>query len=186
MLNQLLLFIAQTVVSFFTGLLLFRFYCLLIRLNLKWGAGNLGLFVIHVTDWLILPLRRVIPAVRQMDLACLFAAYFVQFIYTLLKFALLTGGFHIGVGIVLATLFDVFSACISGLTGLVFVSALLSWLSVNEQMKNLLDQLVNPVLRPFRSLIPLIAGVDISPLFALLFFQVFNIALQGLRFQLVV
>jgi YggT family protein len=184
MFNQLLLFIAQTVVSFFTALLLFRFYCLLIRLNLKWSAGNLGLFVFRVTDWLVLPMRRLIPAVRYIDLACLFAAFCVQCIYTLLKLALLTGGFYIGFSIILTALFDLFSACISGLTGLVFVSALLSWFSVNEQMKNLFDQLVNPVLRPFRSLIPLVAGVDISPLAALLFFQVLNIVLQGLRFQL--
>jgi YggT family protein len=101
-----------------------------------------------------------------------------------MKLALLTGGFYIGFSIILTALFDLFSACISGLTGLVFVSALLSWFSVNEQMKNLFDQLVNPVLRPFRSLIPLVAGVDISPLAALLFFQVLNIVLQGLRFQL--
>jgi YggT family protein len=186
MLNQLLLFIAQTVVSFFTALLLFRFYCLLIRLNLKWSAGNLGLFVFQVTDWLVLPIRRLIPAVRHIDLACLLAAFLVQCIYTLLKFALLTGGFYVGLNIILTALFDLFSASISGLTGLVFVSALLTWFSVNEQIKNLLDQLVYPVLRPFRSLIPLVAGVDISPLAALLFFQLLNIVLQGLRFQLAV
>ena len=186
MLNQLLLFIAQTVVSFFTALLLFRFYCLLIRLNLKWTAGDLGVFVYQVTDWLVMPIRRLIPVIRSIDLACLFAAYLVQCIYHLLKSLLLTAGFYVGIGIALTAIFDLSSACISGLTGLVFISALLSWFSANERMKNLFDQLVNPVLRPFRAFIPLIASVDLSPLAALLFFQILNIVLQGVRYQLAV
>ena len=69
---------------------------------------------------------------------------------------------------------------------MIFVSALLSWFSANEQMKNLFEVLVTPLLKPFRAFIPMIAGVDISPLAALLFLQVLNILIQGIRVQLMV
>ena len=165
MLTQLLLFTSQTLVSFFTALLLFRFYCQLIKLNLKWIGGNIGLFVFKVTDWLVLPLKKIIPAIKNIDLSSLTAAYGVLCLYSFLKYLLITGNFS-DAGI--------------------FVSALLSWFSANEQMKNLFEVLVTPLLKPFRAFIPMIAGVDISPLAALLFLQVLNILIQGIRVQLMV
>ena len=46
-------------------------------------------------------------------------------------------------------------------------------------MFHLLSQVVEPVLRPFRRLIPPIAGFDLSPLFAILAIQVFLRLLSG-------
>ena len=86
MLTQLLLFVSQTLVSFFTALLLFRFYCQLIKLNLKWIGGNIGLFVFKVTDWLVLPLKKIIPAIKNIDLSSLTAAYVVLCLYSFLKY----------------------------------------------------------------------------------------------------
>jgi len=185
MLTQLLLFVSQTLVSFFTSLLLFRFYCQLIKLNLKWVGGNIGLFVFKVTDWLVLPLKKIIPAIKNIDLSSLAGAYLVLCLYTFLKYLLITGNFS-DAGVFVSTCFELISACISGVTGMIFISALLSWFSANEQIKNLFEVLVNPLLRPFRSFIPMIAGVDISPLAALLFLQVLNILIQGIRVQLMV
>ena len=185
MLTQLLLFISQTLVSFFTALLLFRFYCQLIKLNLKWIGGNIGLFVFKVTDWLVLPLKKIIPAIKNIDLSSLTAAYVVLCLYSFLKYLLITGNFP-DAGIFVSTCFELISACISGVTCMIFVSALLSWFSSNEQMKNLFEVLVTPLLKPFRAFIPMIAGVDISPLAALLFLQVLNILIQGIRVQLMV
>ena len=185
MLTQLLLFTSQTLVSFFTALLLFRFYCQFIKLNLKWIGGNIGLFVFKVTDWLVLPLKKIIPAIKNIDLSSLTAAYVVLCLYSFLKYLLITANFS-DAGIFVSTCFELISACISGVTGMIFVSALLSWFSANEQMKNLFEVLVTPLLKPFRAFIPMIAGVDISPLAALLFLQVLNILIQGIRVQLMV
>ena len=185
MLTQLLLFVSQTLVSFFTALLLFRFYCQLIKLNLKWIGGNIGLFVFKVTDWLVLPLKKIIPAIKNIDLSSLTAAYLVLCLYTFLKYLLIAGSLP-DAGIFVSTCFELISACISGVTGMIFISALLSWFSANEQIKNMFEVLVNPLLRPFRYFIPMIAGVDISPLAALLFLQVLNILIQGIRVQLMV
>jgi YggT family protein len=85
MLTQLLLFVSQTLVSFFTSLLLFRFYCQLIKLNLKWVGGNIGLFVFKVTDWLVMPLKKIIPAIKNIDLSSLAGAYLVLCFYTFLN-----------------------------------------------------------------------------------------------------
>jgi YggT family protein len=183
MLTELLLFVFQTVVSFFTSLLLFRFYCHLIKLNLRWVGGNLGLFVFQLTDWLVLPLKRIFPVFKNIDASSMLGAYLSQFAYTSLKFFILSGSFHLA-GVSVLAFFDLLSACISSLTGLIFISVLLSWVAVNDQLRSLMDLLVSPLLRPFRAIIPLIAGIDISPLVALLFLQIMNIVLQGIQRQI--
>ena len=185
MLTQLLLFLTQTLVSFFTSLLLFRFYCHLIKLNLRWVGGNIGLFVYKTTDWLVLSLKKVIPVIKNIDTPSLTGAYLALCLSAFFKYWLITGVFPDAV-IFISTFFELISACIAGVTGMVFISALLSWFSANEQMKNLFDLLVNPLLQAFRSFIPMIAGIDISPLAALLFLQVLNILIQGIRIQLMV
>src|SRR5688572_24983152 len=43
--------------------------------------GNpVGRFVFALTDWLVLPLRRVLPSVRRVDTASLVAAYLVMLV----------------------------------------------------------------------------------------------------------
>ena len=183
MLIELLLFVTQTVVSFFISLLLFRFYCHLIKLNLRWIGGNLGLFVFQLTDWLVLPLKRIFPVFKNIDASSLVGAYLSQFAYTGMKLFILSGSFHLA-GVSILTFFELLSACISSLTGLIFISVLLSWVNVNDQLRGLMEILISPLLRPFRAVIPLVAGIDMSPLLALLFLQVMNIVLQGVQRQI--
>ena len=53
---------------------------------------------------------------------------------------------------------------------LIIVSVILSWVGGNARhpIIPLIYQLTEPVLRPFRKAIPPIAGIDLSPLFALI------------------
>jgi YggT family protein len=184
MVIQLLLLVLQTLVGFFTSILLFRFYCSFININLKWFGGNLGLFVFRVTDWLVLPVRKLIPSFKSIDFASIVLAYSVQFIYLALNLRLTSSNFDLQ-NVLISALFDLLSACISGFTTLIFISSILSWFSIDNQIKNLFQVLVNPLLNPLRNHISLIAGVDISPLIALLFLQVLNVLIQGLRLQLI-
>jgi len=48
-----------------------------------------------------------------------------------------------------------------------------------------LAQLVEPLLAPIRRVLPLMGGVDLSPLALLLALQVLEIVLRGLQMQLI-
>lgn len=60
----------------------------------------------------------------------------------------------------------------------IIISAILSWLFAFDvinrrnqavfQISSMLDRITDPVLRPFRRLIPPLGGIDISPIVALL------------------
>lgn len=60
------------------------------------------------------------------------------------------------------------------LTGLVIIWCLLSWfpnIKWYDQPFRTLDQIVSPIINPFRKLIPPISGIDLSPIIALLIIQ---------------
>ena len=58
------------------------------------------------------------------------------------------------------------------LIGVVIVSAVLSWINPHAPIAPLIHGLADPFLRPFRRIVPPIAGVDLSPLVLLLVLQV--------------
>jgi YggT family protein len=160
MFTQIALLLIKTAISFWVALFLFRWYCLFIKLNMTQ--------------------RRVLPKSSHFDLACFVSAFLVQFAGVVLQSLLLAGDFSVSHALTLSV-FELASAAISGMTGLLIVFALLSWISSNPEIQNFLDRLTRPVLSPVRKVIPPVAGIDISILVVLLMLQVINIVLANLR-----
>src|SRR4051812_41124283 len=133
----------------------------LLRLYMQWQRvpfGNpVGRFVFAMCDWLVLPLRRVLRPVGRIDIASAVAAYLVE----LLQYAILWGiaGGGDFTSVLLHALFGVVRLAISGLTGLVVVYAILSWVQTDSPMGDVIDRLCAPLLRPFRRVIPLAGGI---------------------------
>ena len=69
----------------------------------------------------------------------------------------------------------------SGLTALLIVYAILSWVpNASSMLLDLVARLAEPLVRPFRRFIPLIGGVDLSPLAAIVVLQIGAIVLGNL------
>ncbi|MFY7984548.1 MAG: YggT family protein, partial [Burkholderiaceae bacterium] len=85
----------------------------------------------------------------------------------------------------LAALFGVVRLAISSLTVLVIVSALLSWVQGSQgrtsMTADVLDRLAAPLLRPFRRILPMVGGIDLSPLALLLVLQIAGIVLAAVQ-----
>jgi YggT family protein len=144
--------------------------------------GNpIGRFVFAVTDWIVLPLRRVLPPVRKVDTASLVAAYLIELLqFTLLW--LLSGRGAAGSGVLpLIALFALLRLVISAVMGLVLVYAILSWVRADSPMVDVIDRLCAPLLRPFRRIIPLVGGIDLSPLALLVLLQIASFVLQEIQ-----
>ena len=78
-------------------------------------------------------------------------------------------------------LFGVVRLVISGLSGLVIVYAVLSWVQANTVLADIIERLVTPPLAPIRRLMPLVGGIDLSPLVLLLLLQIAAIVLGSLQ-----
>ena len=70
---------------------------------------------------------------------------------------------------------------LSGLIGLVLVFAVLSWVQPGSPVLHVLGRLCEPLLRPLRRFIPLVGGVDLSPLAVVVLLQVGLIVLGNLQ-----
>jgi YggT family protein len=122
--------------------------------------------IVRVTNWLILPLRRVLPPIRKIDTATVVAVLAVAAVRTSATLAL-SG---VGVGDPLLFL-RVTAVDLVGLVLRIYLFALLlywltSFVSPGGYAPGvrLLAQLCEPVLKPVRRMIPPIGQIDFSVL----------------------
>jgi len=177
MFYQIPSFLLDVIVGLLGGACLLRLYMQYHRVPF----GNpLGRFVFAVSDWIVLPLRRVIPSVRRWDLASAVAAWLLVLAKFLLLWLLL-GGIGRWAVLPLVSLIGLLQLAVSGLTALLIVHAVLSWVpSASSMLHDLIARLAEPLVRPLRRFIPLVGGVDLSVLAAIVLLQVVAIVLGNL------
>jgi YggT family protein len=174
---QILSLLLDVIAGLLGGACLLRLYMQYQRISF----GNpIGRFVFALTNWLVLPLRRVLPAIGRVDTASAVAVFLIQ----LAQFAILWLLAGMGGGLELLpvlALFGVVRLAITGLMGLVIIYAILSWVQADSPIVDVMDRICAPLLRPWRKLIPLVGGIDLSPLVLLVVLQVAAIVLAYLQ-----
>lgn len=171
-LTQLLLQVVGLAVSLFAGLFVLRFL-------LQWARAPfrnpIGRFVMTLTDWGVLPLRRVVPGWHGHDLSSLVMAWLVE-TAGVVAVLLIVGAPLVESGnLVPLALFAGFLEMLRTMAYVVLGATLglvvLSWVNPYAPMAPVFEALARPFLRPFQRIIPPIAGIDLSPLFLLLLLQ---------------
>jgi YggT family protein len=168
---QVVLLIANTCCNLLAVLLLMRFFMQWFRVPF---IGPIGGFVLHFTNWLVLPLRRIIPAIRGFDTASLLAAYLLQVALQALVASLVFTRFDAGTaaGIAVNGLLVLTRLCVYLFIVLLIAQALLSWFNPRAPLYDLVGRMTDPLLRPLRKIVPPISGIDLTPLIALLMAQI--------------
>ena len=179
MLIRALLFVIDSVASFMCGILLLRFFMQAFRVSF---ANPLGAFVVQLTNWLVVPLRRVLPGIHGFDLASLLPAYLLQ-VLVLVALIGLRGGLYLSMPTMLVA-FIFGQAALATLRlavylmiGALIVQAVLSWINPYSPFAQPVSQFTRPLLAPLRRFIPPLGMIDLSPLVAILLLQVILIFL---------
>ncbi len=181
MLYQITSLLLEVAAGLIAGTCLLRLYMQYQRIPMSVRSGNpLAKFIFALTDWLVLPLRRVIPAVGRWDMASLLGAFLVQLVQFVILWGL-TGMSANLLSVVVLAAFGLVRMAISGMTGLVIIYAVLSWVQTQSVAADFLERLVMPVLIPIRRVVPLVGGIDLSPLVLLLILQVAGIVLGSIQ-----
>ena len=181
MLIQIMNLILQVLVSIVAGACLLRCYLQWLAFNL--GAGQsrtIGAYILPLTNWIVIPLRRIIPSIGRFDVASFLAAYLLVAGKTAILL-LLSGAALSNMSWLLLALIDFADLILSGLVGLVLASVILSWISAGSQSQYLVSLLVDPLLAPIRKAMPSFGALDLSPLALLLILQVIQIVVGNLR-----
>lgn len=155
----------------------------LLRFAMQWTRAShynpFAQFIYKVTGPLVIPVRRVLPSIRGLDTSTLVVMIALEILTTwvLLRF----GPVMLSIGpLLLYALLRLVALVLLFYTGAVLLYALLSWFGDRSRnpMAVLLGELVAPVLRPARLLLPPIGGVDLSAIIVIVLLQVTMFALQ--------
>jgi YggT family protein len=154
---------------------LFGLYVLAIMLRTLLAATRadfynpISQFLVKVTNPPLLPLRRLLPSIGKVDTAAIVLMLVVQMVAIALILLLRGGGIDPAILIFLSIrelvdlLFNVFIFAI-------LIQVILSWVNPGtyNPVSSLLYSLTEPVMGPFRRLIPPVSGLDLSPMAALI------------------
>jgi len=168
-LNDAAIFVIQTLGSLYLLIVLLRFILQLVRANFY---NPLCQFVVRATQPLLKPLRRVIPSMFGLDMSSLVLALLVQMV--LFAVILLLNGYSVDALLLVPwALIGIFALFLKILFWAMIISVILSWVAPGSHNPGaeLVQQITEPVLAPFRRIIPNMGGLDISPIFAFIALQ---------------
>ncbi len=175
--NEIAVYLVQTALSLYLVAMLLRFLLQLVRADFY---NPISQFLVKITNPLVVPLRRVLPGFGGIDLASLVLAVVLQMLAIIVLMALY------GVGI--PNLLVLLLWAVVGLLGLlvnVYFFALLamiilSWVAPggSHPALLLLYQITEPVMAPFRKLLPPMGGMDFSPILVFILINILQIVLR--------
>ena len=145
----------------------------LLRMLLQWVRADfynpVCQFLVKVTNPVLIPLRRVIPAIGRLDTASvvLMLALEILGVWLIAAVGSATVAFE---QVVIFSVMKLLATLLWTYFFLVIAAVILSWVAARMRHPAipLVFQLTDPLLRPVRRWIPPIGGIDLSPLFVLI------------------
>jgi len=171
------LFLIQTAFGFYILAVMLRFLLQYVRADFY---NPLVQFLVRITNPPLLPLRRIIPGYRGLDLASVVLAVVLQL--TEVTLILLINQRLSVEGVLLMTVAELFKLLINIYLWGIVIQAVLSWFNPDPRHPagRLLAQLTDPVLRPVQKRLPPVSGIDLSPMVVIVALIFISLLLQDL------
>lgn len=174
MLDEILGILFKTAYWLLVPAALLRFYMQWVRVPFR---NPVGAFICAVTDWLVLPLRRLLKGRFSLDWGSLAAAGILELGLAAL-FDIATGRLTLFKSGVMAALwlqngaFGLATTILTLMLWLTVAGAVLSWVRVESLISDALDAITAPWLKPIRRRLPMVGGFDLSPLALIVMLQI--------------
>jgi YggT family protein len=170
-------FLLQTAFGLLTYVVLLRFWMQALRAPFR---NPIGQFVVALTDWAVVPLRRAIPSFRGYDLASLLLAWLLQIAMLVLVGVLVFQVNPLGafLPLLVNSVIELLRMSLQLLIFVVIIQVVLSWVAPGHPLGYVFESLTRPFYGFFRRFIPPIGNIDLSPLFVIVVAQVLFIVLE--------
>lgn len=171
-----IIFIVRTVLGLLVVVFLLRVLLPLARAD---SRNQLSQAVIRLTNPLVMPLRKILPPVGQVDTASIVALLVVQTAATATLWLL--GAFpwvFTGPQFVRQVFIGLLAIVLQFYVFALLLYILLSWVAPGtySPVAALLNSLCEPLLRPIRRIVPPLAGIDFSAMILIIGLQALYIA----------
>ncbi|MGI9238216.1 MAG: YggT family protein [Woeseiaceae bacterium] len=177
--SSAIVFIVNALTSLYLLVLLLRFWMPWLRADFR---NPLAQGILRFTSPVVIPVRRVVPSFGRLDTATVIVAYVIQYLTILLLLLILgkTAGIP---AIALTAIVKLIVLSINLFVYAIFIRIILSWVSPGgyNPATAIITTLTEPILRPFRRLIPAMGGFDISPIFAIILLLAATIVVNGFK-----
>ena len=171
MVSQAIAFVLDAIFHLFILAALVRFWMQALRAPAR---NPIAQFTMALTDFAVKPLRRIVPGAFNLDWASLIVAFAFEFLLQFLLLLLLLGATpnleSLSVLMFLAFV-KLIRLSIYVFIGAIIIQAVLSWVNPHHPVAPFFHALTRPFLKPFQRAVPLIGGVDITPVLVLIAFQ---------------
>lgn len=176
--QQILLFLVETLFSLYIGAIIIRFLLGFAKADFY---NPLSQFLVKITNPLLVPMRRLIPAVGKLDTSAVVAAYVLTVIKSIMIFALVGKGVSL-MGILGFSLKELIVGVIWIYIIALLLMAVISWVgsSQGNPVSPLVNSLVSPLLNPVRRKVPPIGMFDLSPMVVMLGLYMLLIIVNGI------
>jgi YggT family protein len=157
---------------------------LLLRLLMQWVRADfrnpVSRAIVQLTDPVILPLRKILPPIRRIDTASVVAILAVTVVKILLSQLLLVSSLPPPDLLLRDLLLETVHLVLTTYLFAIILNAILSFVAPENYSpaQSLLNSICEPVLRPIRRVIPSVAGLDLSPLWACIAIQALLILIR--------
>jgi len=164
-LNTAAVYVLQTLGSLYLLIVLMRFVLQLVRANFY---NPLCQFIVRATQPLLKPMRRVIPSIGGLDMSSLLLAILVQLALMALTLLLTYGTTGNPLQLLIWSIIGVTALFLKIFFFALIISVILSWVAPGSHNPGaeLVNQICEPALAPFRKILPNLGGLDISPILA--------------------
>ncbi|MDX9685670.1 YggT family protein [Pseudomonas protegens] len=164
-LNTAAMYVLQTLGSLYLLIVLMRFVLQLVRANFY---NPLCQFIVRATQPLLKPMRRVIPSIGGLDMSSLLLAILVQLALMALTLLLTYGTTGNPLQLLIWSIIGVTALFLKIFFFALIISVILSWVAPGSHNPGaeLVNQICEPALAPFRRILPSMGGLDISPILA--------------------
>lgn len=139
----------------------------------------LSQFILKATNPVLIPLRRFIPAWKQLDSASLVLIILLKIVELCLKDLIQFGGIASFYHIVAISIMELTKMLLNFYLFAIIGQIILSWVAPhnNNPLVGILYQITEPIMSPARRLLPPMGGLDLSPILIILALQVIELLL---------
>jgi len=172
-----IIYIVETLLSLALFVVLARLLLQLTRADFR---NPIAQAIVQLTNPLIVPLRRVLPPIGKVDSASVVAVLLVAAVEVAVLSALRGAGLPDWLTWVDALALEIAHTLLWTYCYAILIYWLLSFIAPGgySPLQSVLTSLCEPVLKPFRRIIPPVAGLDLSPLWATIAIQAILILIR--------
>lgn len=175
--SQVGLLLVNTLGSLLLLIIVLRFLLQLVRADFY---NPLSQFIVKATNPVLLPMRQLVPNIAGIDTAALVLAVVVQYVFICGLLVMAGNGAALPwLNIVAWSAIGVIALVLNVYFWGLIITVIASWIAPNSYNPALIliNQLLEPVVRPIRKAMPDMGGLDLSPIVIFLLIQIIEILL---------